>query len=518
MLAIALLGLMPVLGLLIELVAPRSDGGMQETFQWLFSERMLAMAASSLGLTLVVTALALPLGILFAWVEQRAEQRLLRGLASLCILPLCMPSFLAAMTLRRELSAGGWLNFLTGSSSVDGFLLAALVLVVVCVPYVQLVVSASLARSSGSEEDACRLLGGTWWQHVRIVVWPRVKASVAGAALIVGLYVLSDFGVVDVMNVPVLTREVYGAAQAMRMDQGVASSLVLALLALPMIVLALRMRRVRQVNVANPRPGLRRMLPPVAVIAVMALQITVIGLGVVVPVISMGGWVANGIQLELEFQSPVPALLGTLELSLYGGVLVVALSLLPAWRATQRPTQLSRLVEGSIFAGSAVPGIMVAFGLLLATLGLTRALSGDYARDVYAFLTRLPILVGFAYAIRFFAEGYASVRTGFEHLDRRQLDAAALLEPRRWRRSALVALPAVAPGITVALLLVMINVCKELPITLLLGGMLDRETLSRTIYNTYSEVILHRTGLHGLVLCSLSFVIVLATLRWRRHA
>ena len=109
-----------------------------------------------------------------------------------------------------------------------------------CTPYVQLVVSAALMRLPAHAEEAAQTLGAppskVFWQ----VVFPALRPALGFAALLVVVYAAADFGAVAVMDVPVLTYELYqfagnGGIQAPLIE------LVLIRTSMPMIVLGRRL-------------------------------------------------------------------------------------------------------------------------------------------------------------------------------------------------------------------------------------------------------------------------------------
>ena len=80
-----------------------------------------------------------------------------------------------------------------------------------------------------------------------------------------------------------------------------------------------------------------------------------------------------------------------------------------------------------------------------------------------------------------------------------------------------VVVPAVTPGIAVALVIGFNAIVKELPVTLLLGGATGLKTLSFRVWDRYAESLWHDAGLAGLILVGLALASAWATHQWRRH-
>ena len=92
------------------------------------------------------------------------------------LLPLAMPSYIVAATVRSSLSPGGWIGDALGLPHMTGFWMAVLVLTVITAPLVQLIVGASLQSCSAAEEEALRL-GASPRRVFLDVTWPRLRPA-----------------------------------------------------------------------------------------------------------------------------------------------------------------------------------------------------------------------------------------------------------------------------------------------------------------------------------------------------
>lgn len=477
---------------------------------------VLALMASTLALALVVAAAALTLGTLLAWCEQRV--RLPGGalLALGALLPLAVPSYVLAAAFQRAAGPRGWLGAALGvEERPAGFGAAALVLTIVCTPYAHLLVGAALARLSAAEEEAARSLGAGAWSRFFRIVLPRLRPALAFAFLIVLLYVMADFGAVSVLDCRVLSWRIYQAQAAVDVPSAVRMGLGMMALVVPLLVLARAIGgRARPDTVANPRRAPRRRAGPLATALAVALHLLVLGAGVVVPVVEMAGWVRDG-----RARGEVPhamggALVHSAVLAGSGALLVLALALVTAWAVARRPGPLARLVDDGVFALGGLPGILVALGLSLAALHAGAALEAPSLRRL---LARGGVLLMLGYAARVLAEGHGVVRAALARLDPRLDEVARSLGAGRARRVARVLLPALAPSLVAAFLLVFLALVKELPVTLMLAPP-GWDTLAYRVWERYTEAFLADAGRAGLLLVALALGVQLVTLRWRRHA
>ncbi len=514
----ALVALLPLLGLVVGAGAASAPGEALDLRELLARARALPLLMSTLALALGVTASALALGGWLAWVEQRASYPGACALALLGLLPFAIPSYVLAGALRDALGPGGLLGGPLGLPRFTGLGAAWLVLTLATVPYVQLLVGAALARTPGEELEAARTLGAGRWRTFRDVVLPRLRPALGLGGALTSLYVVSDFGAVAVLDCPVLTWKLYQAVDAQRLDQALTLGGATLAATLPLLSLA-RLAQGRLAlgrgTVANPRPPARRGLPPALLAATYALHALVIGLGVLLPVVTLAGWTLSGALRGEGFDPIGPALRDTAWIALAGAALTVTLALAPAWVSARSRGLGAGLLEQAIYLTSALPGVLLAFGLLLAALALARR-SAD-SRAVYAALIGGGSLLLLGYGARFLAEAFAALKTAALALDPRLEETARTLgasAPRRWRA---ITLPALAPGVAAATVLVALAIVKELPVTLLLGGAAGLRPLSARMYDRHADAFLPDAGLAGLLLVALALGTVLVGARWRRH-
>ena len=512
---VVLVGL-PLAGLVGAIVEPPPDplGGQPTIASVLASSGVGELLLSSLGLSVVVAVLATGLGASLAWAEARLEFPGRRVLGVLALLPLAAPSYLLAAAVAHAFGPGGLFGGL-GLPRPTGLPAAALVLVVVTAPYVHLVVGAALARGSAAEEEAARSLGAGPWRTFQVAVLPRLRPALGLSALVAALYAISDFGAVAVLDAPVLTWRLFQAVKAASLAKAAILGLATLGATVPLFIAARALRGGGVTGVANPRPVARRPAGPLGTGLAWLGFGGVVLFGVGLPLVTLGGWVLSGVQRDLAFASPWSPLVQTAGLSLLGAAVLVALVVVPA-RAVARGAPRSALVDEGVFVTSALPGVLLAFGLMLAALMVARLSASSGA--VYGALLSSGVLLLLGYSARFAAESYAPVRAAFAGVDRRLYESARVLGVGSGRWLGRVELPLVAPGLAASLLLGTLAIVKELPVTLLLGGAMGVQTLAFRVWDRYREALWHDAGLSGLLLFGLALGLVAVTLKWRRSA
>jgi iron(III) transport system permease protein len=457
--------LLPVVYLVVRAAESGADGWREV----LTRPRTWELVGNTLLLGGLVTAAVLLLGIPTAWLLTRAQLRRRTWWATLAILPLAVPSYVAAFV---------WVS---GPLHLSGLFGAWLVLTLSTLPLVILPTAAAFSRVDRSHEEVARGLGlGAWRTAVRVTVPQALPAASAGA-LLAFVYVLFDFGAVSILRYETLTRALYATYRA-SFDRSATATLALLLVALTVIAVAaeqlLRGRaRRHRVGAGAPRPPAEVPLGRWAPLAYGWL--TLLGvLGVGVPALSLTWYTFVGRQREIDVTELGAALGNTFVMSVLGAVVTVALAIPVGILLARFPGRSARVVEQLSYAGHALPGIVVGLGLVFFALA---AAPGLY---------QTVVLVVVAYAVLFLPKAIGATRTAVASAPPVLDDVARSLGRTGWGAIRSVTLPLAAPGILAGALLVLLSAMKELPATLILRPTgvetLATELWARTSVAAYS--------------------------------
>lgn len=499
------LPVLPLLGLISAPAALGKSGqdfglaarGLNESF-WL-----------TLALGFLVSLFSITLGTFLAYTERRFRYAGRRIFATACLLPLAVPSYVLAGTLREVLGPSG-----LGLKTFSGFWAASFTLTLTTVPLVQLLVSAALNRMPIQEEEAARALGANWWRTFRVATFPRLRPALTYSLLLTQLYVISDFGAVAMLNTPTLTWRLYLAVNTQQTLRAIILGTALFVVSIPLFFVAnwIRGKDRTTETVANARQISHRELPLIAKVIMYSAQSVIVSFGAILPAMELVKWVQSGIS-ESSLYTPLQ---DTTMIAIAGAIFTVFCAFFPAWYIARTKSALAPWLERIVYLSSALPGVLLAFGLLLLSLSLSRLTKAS--SDTYALLTGSGILLMFGYATRFVAEAYSSIKTNILRLSTRQEEVARALRANWFKITTKITLPALLPGLSTALIISVLAIMKELPVTLMLSGTMGLHTLSFRMYDRYQDAFLPDAGWAGLTLVMLALVTVLASLRWRNYA
>lgn len=423
-----------------------TDRGWAAVEATLWRPRTLDLVRNTVGLAVAVTAISIVLGVAAAWLVACTDVPGRRVLRVALAVPLALPSYVAGWA---------WIGWRPGLAGFDG---ATIVLASISYPYVYLPVLGALRRADPGLAEVARVAGRRPLTVFLTVTLRQVRPAVVAGALLVGLYVMSEFGAVATMRFETLTRVIYQSYRA-SFDRTPAAVLGCLLIVLTAVPLVLAVRWAGAGRVARLGPGTARPRPPVqlgawrwpAAVAAWA----VLGAVFAVPAWNLARWVRRG-SSTTSWSEVSEAFGTTLWVAGLAAAVTVVVATPVAVLAARHPGRLSTWSVWAAYAGHALPGVVVALSLVF--FGI---------RYAGSFYQRTPMLVG-AYVVMFLSLAVGAIQAAVAQSSPALEQVAASLGDRPrvvWRR---VTVPLALPGLGSAATLVFIAVAKELPATLLL--------------------------------------------------
>jgi iron(III) transport system permease protein len=419
--------------------------------------------------------------------------------ATLTTLPLVIPSYIGAYLFIAALGPSGALQDLLEPLGVErlpslyGFPGAWLVLTLFTYPLVLVTVRGALARLDPQLEEAARGMGRSSAEVARTVVLPQLYPAIGAGALLVALYVLSDFGAVSLLRFDSFTREIYISYTA-SFDRTGAAALGGLLVLLTVAILFLYGRTRRRLGYHRVGPGPVRPAravplgrwrwPAIGFCAVVVL------LALALPVAVLTYWGTKGVADGLE----VSELLADAGHSLLAGSLAAgaagACALVVALLAV-RGGRIGIAIERISYSGYALPGIVIALALIYFGTRVAEPLYQSLAMLIFALGVHfLPLAVGPSIA-------------ALLQVPPRSEEAARSLGRGPIAVFRTVTMPLIRGGLLAGAALVFIYAVKELPATLLLAP-IGFETLATEIWRQTGSGFYEAAAIPSLLLLVVS--------------
>ena len=495
-----------------------------EVWQHLIATQLSSLLRNTIVLVLGVATGVTLLGVSLAWLTVMCEFPGRKYLDWALMLPLAMPAYVLAFVVLGIFDFGGPLQHalaaLMGESyqyfDVRHELTVIVVLVLVFYPYVYMLARSAFLSQSSDVMEAARVLGENRWGAFFRVALPMARpAIIAGTSLAV-METLADFGTVAVFNYDTFTTAIYKSWFGLFNIQAAAQLASLLLLFITVALFTERRSRGDKRYTQSARKQHRFRHPLTGIRSTLAVTYCcgVLLLAFVAPVAVLLQWFfAEGFAAIDERYFAL--LYRTLSLGATAAGLTVALALLLAFGRRAVGPKLRAFYDlGTL--GYALPGSVLAVGIMLSFAFIDR----EWLVPVYQWLgvEHGPLLVGSvlallaAYWVRFLAVANGPVDSGLQAIRPTIPEAARSLGTSGWELLWRVYLPMLRPGILTALVLVFVDVMKEMPATLLLRPF-GWDTLAVRIYEMTSEGEWQRAALPALTLVLIGLVPVVQAVR-----
>ncbi len=477
----------------------------------------------SLWLMIGVAFGVILIGVSTAWLTTCCRFPGQRILSWALLLPLAMPAYITAYTYTgmldfsgpvqrslRELTGWGYGDYwFPEIRSLGG---AILVLSLVLFPYVYLITRATFLQQSATTIEAGRSLGLSPWACFLRLALPLARPAIVTGTTLALMETLADYGTVQYFGVTTFTTGIFRTWYGLG---DLAGALQLAGMLLVAVIALILIERWSRSQARYDQPRSRSALPFVlrgwrawAASAVCWLPLVA---GFILPALQLAAWSLDRWQVwtqpefwQLAFNS--------FGLALAAALIVVILALWLAYGRRQVPTPLVRLSVGFAGLGYAIPGLVIAVGLMLPLSKLDSWIISmskawfDYNPGLLLSGTLFALL--FAYTVRFLSVSLQTINAGLTEIRPSMDEAARIHGYSPLQVLGRIHLPLLRPSVITALLLVGVDVLKELPATLVLRPF-DFNTLAVRAYEMAGDERLADAGPPALMMVMVGLIPVI---------
>ena len=370
---------MPLWAILVLGFSTPAGFGLGNFISTFTAARFWTLVLNSLGMALTCTILVTSMAYAYAYTLQRAHVPFKSMLRMAALIPLFAPSLVQAQGLVLLLGRNGILNRWMGMDiDIYGFWGVVIANALYAFPYAFLILSAALAVSDARLHESAEVLGAGPWRIFRTQTLPATRYGLAAACFVVFNLVLTDFGNPMVIggDFNVLATEVYnqviGQAQ---FGLGAVIGIVLLLPAIFAKIVEKRLTKQQQAlltSQARPmvvRPSRKRdLLLSIYAYVIMALILSVILVVILASFVKL--WPYNmSFTLQhyhFDVQNGTAPLLNSVKISLATAVLGVAIAGMTAIAVQKFKNPLTGPLAFLAILPSAVPGMVLGLGYVLA--------------------------------------------------------------------------------------------------------------------------------------------------------
>nr|WP_238704950.1 iron ABC transporter permease [Parasedimentitalea marina] len=525
---VALACLLPMVAVFLAAVTGGTD-----TVSHLMETVLLRYTGTTIVLVLLVALGTFSIGVGAAWLVTMTRFHGVRFFEMALILPLAFPAYVLAYAYTFVLDHPGivqtTLRQVTGWGPRDYWFPeirstagAALMLVLVLYPYVYLLARAAFLQQSSGAFLAARALGNTSWQAFWRVSLPMARPAIASGVLLAIMETIADFGTVSYFGVQTFATGIYTSWFSMG-DRAGAAQLALVLLGFA-LTLAVVERATRGKARYHQAGKQHTKMPPAdltgsKVVIAWGLCAIPVLLGFLLPLVIL---INMGLESEQNLFSRryIGFIQNSLTLASVAALLTVCAAVCIGFYLRLQPGRTATAAAYSARLGYAVPGGVIAVGLMVPFAAFDNTLDA-WMRSTFDIRTGLLItgsiwLLVAAYVVRFLAAALGAYEGGQSTVHVNMDAAARSLGQGPFGMLRRVHLPILSPSLLTALLIVFVDVMKELPATMIMRPF-NFDTLAIQAYRLASDERLEGAAVPSLVIVAVGLLPVVLICRQVRR-
>ncbi|MBU3016384.1 iron ABC transporter permease [Paraglaciecola agarilytica] len=476
----SLLLAVPVLLIFTSVFIPQ-----KELWQHLFATVLNDYVYHSLLIAFSVGGLTLLLGTSLAWLVARYEFAGRGTLQWLILLPMAMPAYILAYTYTGMLDVAGPLQthlratfnwtyhdyWFPDVRSVGG---AILMLSLVLYPYVYMLARTAFSEQSASFYEASRSMGVSGFGYFRRVAFPLARPAILTGTALAMMEAFADYGTVQYFGISTFTTGIFRTWNGLGNAIG-AAQLAAVLTSFVLVILLIEKhsrRRLRYFHQGQKQNSAKRLtLTPVSALWAVIACLLPVSLGFIIPCAQLLTWAAERATTQID-SGFIDLIWNSFYLAASAALIAVGLALLFAYAKRLRSHWLLNSQVQIASLGYAIPGTVIAIGAMLMLSAADDALNALteslFDTSVGLIFSGTLVALLLAYSVRFLAVALHNVEAGLQRIKPSMDDAARSMGLSSFAVLKTVHIPLLRASVLSAILLVFVDVLKELPATLIL--------------------------------------------------
>ena len=449
---------------------------------------------NSFLLIIGVSTISLFLGIGTAWLTSNYNFFGKNFFDWALILPLAVPPYILAYTFTGLFDSYGTANNLIREifslnseyiffPNVRNIYGAIIVFSFTLYPYIYLATRIAFINQSRSLREVGETLGFSKFGVFFKLVLPMIRPAIIGGLMLVIMETLSDFGAVEHFAIQTFTTGIFRTWYGMYDLQ---TAMQLSSLLLIFITFFLVLERYSRNNISytsgSPTYGKieNKTLTGRKNILSFLFCLTPLSIGFILPISELTNWALN-YKLDFFEANFIKNSFNTIYLALLAAIFCTFVALIINFSGRIQKTKFFGFLSSALALGYALPGIILAIGIMQLFIFLDNNLS--FLNFVFTG-SILGLLV--AYVIKAYAMSNTSIESGYIRISPYMEDVAKTLRASNFKILTRIHLPLLKTSFLTSIVLVISEVIKELPATLILRPF-NFDTLAVSTYIYASE-------------------------------
>lgn len=435
---------------------------------------------NSLYLVFICSILVLIFGVSSAWFVSRYDFLFRKQMEWLLILPLAIPSYIVGYAYAGIFDYGGSLDLLLRQLGLEFIRIdimnragLAFVLSISLFPYVYVSARAFFLNQANNLLEASKMLGVGERKTFFKLMLPLARPAIVAGLVLVLMEVLNDYGAAKYYGVNTFTTGIFRSWFSLEEPQTAVylSALLICFIFALILFEKWQVRKIKFTSSKTNSTQIQRNEAKGAVQWMIFLVVFLpILLGFILPVAQLIYWavITASTVFDMEF---VMISLQSFAIAIASAIITVLFALIliyfSKWSTLSTIKNISRI--GVL--GYAIPGAVIAIGIMIPTLALDKWLInmlGKFRIDTGLIINGTLLALLYAYAVRFLAVAYNPIDSTALKVDNSIPDSSKVLGVGNIRTFFKIDFPLIKTGVFSAVILVFIDVMKELPLTLIL--------------------------------------------------
>tara|TARA_Y100001970_G_scaffold147912_1_gene181557 strand:- start:1061 stop:2677 length:1617 start_codon:yes stop_codon:yes gene_type:complete len=399
---------------------------------------------------------------------------------------------------------------------IDGIKGAILAISLSLFPYVYVLTRASFHYQSSNYIEVGKNLGLSSKKTFFKIILPSARPAIIAGLALVSMECLSDFGSVSFFSVNTLTTGIYNSWLSFD-DLNTANQISFILLIFILFLFSVEIYSRNEARYHQPGKGYK----PITKIKLVGRKalipfvicFSILLLSFLFPLSQMIYWT---IKFPKYFQdiNIINMNINTLLLVLLSGVFIVVISLFINYGSRISKSKILNYLTNFSISGYAIPGVIlaVAFITFFSNLSDFFSINFNIKSTKSIFIGSILGLV-LAYFVRFFSLSFNGIKSSYEKINNTIDESAYLLGYSKIKTFLKIHLPYLKTNIILIMLLISLEVIKELPITLILRPF-NFETFATQAYIFASQDLLEAAALPSLFLIFWSTILILLSSKY----
>ena len=399
---------------------------------------------------------------------------------------------------------------------IDGITGAILAISFSLFPYVYVLTRASFYYQSNNYIEVGKNLGLSTKETFFKIILPSARPAIIAGLALVSMECVSDFGTVSFFSINTLTTGIYNSWLSFD-DLNTANQISFILLLVILLLFSIEIYSRKEARYHQPgrgfKPIIKIKLNGKKAFLPLIVCSSILFLSFLFPVSQMIYWT---IKFPKYFQdiNIISINMNTLLLVLLASVSIVIISLFINYGSRISKSKILNYLTNFSISGYAIPGVILAVAFITFFSNLS-----DFFSENLGFESSKGIFIGsilgliIAYFIRFFSLSFNGIKSSYEKINNSIDESAFLLGYSKIKTFLKIHVPYLKTNIILIMLLISLEVIKELPITLILRPF-NFETFATQAYIYASQDLLEAAALPSLFLIFWSTVLILLSSRY----